>query len=225
MLDKAIAMVRGKASLVHHESLDQPAISFGNRSFHQIAGVWRMTASPLEFQLTLIGEEPPSGSFRPELSPEDSEEWLTADPDAIKLTGKGLIVEKGITGNFLSRQERLRQVLDEHHARCLREHRSISGPACAPGTGRLARDRLASHLHGRKGSSRVGVGRLPQPRGAARSSASRRARPSRSVSRSMTSEPIMSSSAASRHRPPPMAPRLSQRHPVRWACSSSRARF
>ncbi len=103
VLDKAIAMVRGKALPVHHEPLDQPAIIFGNRSFHQItgAGVWRMTTSPLEFQVTAEGNEPAPGSFRPELSPENSEEWLTADPDAIKLTGKGLILEKGTAGNYL----------------------------------------------------------------------------------------------------------------------------
>ena len=60
-----------------------------------------MTARPVKFVLVAEGNERAPGSFWPELSVENSQAWLVGDPGAIKLTNKGLSLEKGSAGNFL----------------------------------------------------------------------------------------------------------------------------
>ena len=55
----------------------------------------------MKFVLVAEGNERAPGSFWPELSVENSQAWLVGDPRAIKLTSKGLSLEKGSAGNFL----------------------------------------------------------------------------------------------------------------------------
>jgi len=65
-----------------------------------------MTARPVEFRLIAEGDERAPGSFWPELSTGNSRAWLVGDPGAIKLTSKGLSLEKGAAGNFLLTRRR-----------------------------------------------------------------------------------------------------------------------
>jgi serine/threonine protein kinase len=79
----------------------RPALLPSNGPLHQDAGSWRMTAPPVKFVLVAESKERAPGEFWPELSAENSQAWLAGDPGAIKLTNKGLSLEKGSAGNLL----------------------------------------------------------------------------------------------------------------------------
>ncbi len=101
VLERAITMIRGGESTALREPSARPALVPSNGPAHQAAAFWRMTAPPVEFRLVAEGDERPPGSFWPELSAGNSQAWLVGDPAAIKLTNKGLSLEKGSAGNFL----------------------------------------------------------------------------------------------------------------------------
>jgi serine/threonine protein kinase len=62
---------------------------------------FRLEAGPTSFHLTAEGKDRAPGYFWPELSTENSEAWLVGDRSSIRMTGKGLVLEKGTSGNFL----------------------------------------------------------------------------------------------------------------------------
>src|SRR5271157_2973605 len=106
VLERAITMARGGKSVVLREPPPRPALVAGNVPAHQAAVSWRMTVSPVEFRLVAVGNERAPGSFWPELSEGNSQAWLVGDPAAIKLTSKGVSLEKGSAGNFLITRKR-----------------------------------------------------------------------------------------------------------------------
>ncbi|MGO8899533.1 MAG: hypothetical protein ACLQU5_14485 [Isosphaeraceae bacterium] len=101
MLERAITMFKGGPKTVLGGPSARPAVLPRNGPVHQDSGSWRMAAPPVKFVLVAEGNERAPGSFWPELSVENSQAWLAADPRAIKLTGKGLSLEQGSAGNFL----------------------------------------------------------------------------------------------------------------------------
>ncbi len=101
VLERAITMFKGGTSAALRGPSARPALLPRNGPVHQDAAPWRMTTPPVQFVLVAEGNERAPGSIWPELSVENSQAWLVGDPRAIKLTGKGLSLEKGPAGNFL----------------------------------------------------------------------------------------------------------------------------
>ena len=139
----------------------RPALLPSNGPVHQDSGSWRMTAPPVQFVLVAEGNERAPGSFWPELSAGNSQAWLVGDPHAIKLTGKGLSLEKGSAGNvLLTRKSDYRKCSMSITLAAL-ENAEAYLALRAPGTGWMARGHLTHRLRGWKGSCGIRLLRLP----------------------------------------------------------------
>ena len=107
------------------------------------------------------GNERAPGSFWPELSTGNSQAWLVGDPGAIKLTSKGLSLEKGAAGNFLLTRRSDYTKCSMSITLAALENAEAYLALRTPGTGRMARGHLTNRLRGWKGSCGIRLLRLP----------------------------------------------------------------